>query len=365
MPNGKPMKSRPKDPVQSARAAGLRYVRETTSGFTRQKCGTGFRYLDTAGKSLRDKQHLARIRSLVIPPAWQRVWICPLPEGHLQAVGYDAKGRKQYRYHPIYSHFRNHTKFGRMPEFAKALPLIRHRVQRDLARPGLPREKVLATVVRLLETTYIRIGNTEYAKQNKSFGLTTLRDRHVDIEGADVRFHFRGKSGQDHDIHLHDRRLARIIRECQDLPGYELFQYLDHDGRQHTIDSNDVNAYLREITGGDFTAKDFRTWAGTVQSALVLADIGPAQSETEMKRNVVTAIKAVAGRLGNRPATCRKYYVHPVVLDAYADGTLFSCVKPPDGPFTPTAATLHPEEECVLRLIRKRAADLLALPGAA
>jgi DNA topoisomerase-1 len=341
------------DPVESARAAGLRYVRETSAGFTRRRAGKGFCYLDTEGKPLRDKEHLDRIRSLVIPPAWERVWICPLPNGHLQAIGYDAKGRKQYRYHPIYAQFRNHTKFGRMPEFAQALPSIRHRVLQDLSKPALPREKVLATVVRLLETTYIRIGNKEYAKQNHSFGLTTLRDRHVAIEGGTVRFHFRGKSGQDHEVELHDRRLARIVRECQDLPGYELFQYVDRAGNRHTIDSNDVNLYLREIAGGDFTAKDFRTWAGTVQSALELAAAGPAESETAIKRNVANVIKTVASRLGNRPATCRKYYVHPLVVECYAQGTLFSCVKPPDGEFTPTADALHPEEQCVLKLIKQ------------
>ncbi len=353
------------DPVASAKAAGLRYVRETTSGFTRKRAGSGFVFLDLNGKPIRDEEHLKRIRSLVIPPAWERVWICPRAEGHLQAVGYDAKGRKQYRYHPVYAHFRNHTKFGKMPEFGKALPRIRHQAQHDLAKPGLPREKVLATVVRLLETTYIRIGNTEYAKQNKSFGLTTLRDRHVKVEDGTVRFRFRGKSSQDHDIAVHDKRLARIVRECQDLPGYELFQYVDANGDQHTIDSNDVNAYLREISGADFTAKDFRTWSGTVQAALELAEIGPAENETQLKHNVASAIKTVAGRLGNRPATCRKYYVHPAVLDAYADGTLFSCVKPPDGEFVPSGETLHPEEQCVLRLITQRAMDPLALPGAA
>ena len=289
------------DPVESAHAAGLRYIRETNSGFTRKRNGTVFQFLDDGGKPIVDAEHLKRINSLVIPPAWERVWICPRPEGHLQAIGYDVKGRKQYRYHPAYSQFRNHTKFDKMPEFGKMLPLIRHRAQHDLLKPGLPREKVLATVVRLLETTYIRIGNTEYAKQNKSFGLTTLRDRHVQIEGATVHFRFRGKSSQDHDIELHDRRLARIIRECQDLPGYELFQYLDEHGGQHTIDSNDVNSYLREITGAHFTAKDFRTWSGTVQAALELAEIGPASSETAMKHNIIAAIKTVARRLGESP----------------------------------------------------------------
>lgn len=334
------------DPVQEAKALGLRYIRETSKGYTRRRAGKGFYYLDENGRPIRNKETLARIRSLVIPPAWERVWICAEACGHLQAVGYDAKGRKQYRYHPQYAATRNETKFSRMPDFAKALPEIRERVRLDLAKPGLPREKVLATVVRLLETTYIRIGNAEYARENHSFGLTTLRNRHVAIEGSTIRFRFRGKSGQEHEVKLHDRRLARIVRECQDLPGYELFQYLGDEGQPHAVHSHDVNDYLREVCGGDFTAKDFRTWAGTVQAALDLAEIGPGDSETAIKRNVVTAVKAVASRLGNRPATCRKYYVHPKVLEAYESGILFDYMKEgsPAGP-------LHPEEECVMRLL--------------
>ena len=341
----------PSDPFESARAIGLRYIGQSISGFSRKRAGKGFRFLDCDGRPIRDEEHLKRIRSLVIPPAWERVWICPMPNGHLQAFGYDARGRKQYRYHPVYSQIRNHAKFDRMPEFAEALPRIRDRVRHDLARRALPREKVLATVVRLLETTCIRIGNVEYAEQNQSFGLTTLRDRHVQIVDDTVRFRFRGKSHQDHEIELHDRRLARIIQDCQDVPGYELFQYVDEDGQHHSIDSSDVNAYLRETCGGDFTAKDFRTWSGTVQAALELAGIGPARSETEAKRNIAAAIKNVAGRLGNRPATCRKYYVHPVVLDSYVDEMLFRYVKPPEREAAADEAALHPEEQCVLRLI--------------
>jgi DNA topoisomerase-1 len=334
------------DPVEAAKAVGLRYIRETTKGYTRRRAGKGFCYLDEAGRPIRDKEILRRIRSLVIPPAWERVWICAQPCGHLQAVGYDARGRKQYRYHPDYSATRNETKFGRMTEFAKALPAIRQRVRHDLAKPGLPREKVLATVVRLLETTCIRIGNVEYARENHSFGLTTLRHRHAAIEGSTIRFHFRGKSGLEHEVEVHDARLARIVRECQDLPGYELFQYVGDSGERHTVDSCHVNEYLREVSEGEFTAKDFRTWAGTVQAALELAEVGPGESATAIKRNVVAAVKGVASRLGNRPATSRKYYVHPAVLTAYEDGALFEYMKE-----RPATRGLHPEEECVVRLL--------------
>lgn len=347
----------PVDPIDSAVIAGLHYVSETGPGYTRRRAGKGFCFLDSEGRTLRDPQELARIRSLVIPPAWTNVWICPSASGHLQAVGYDARGRRQYRYHPRYREIRDQTKFERMPEFAKYLPLIRTRVAEDLARTGLPREKVLATVVKLLETTFIRIGNTEYARQNESFGLTTLRNRHVDIEGSTIRFRFRGKSGQDHEVEIKDRRIARIVRACHDLPGYSLFEYLDTDGTVRTIGSGDVNNYLKEITGKDFTAKDFRTWAGTVQTALELARIGPFASEAEAKRNIVTAIKATAKRLGNRPATCKNYYVHPAITESYMTGTLLQTVTPPD-PDAPALddESLHPEEACVLRLIRGYAA---------
>ncbi len=344
------------DPKESAAQAGLRYVTYGGPGITRKRSGKGFVYLGTDGKPLKDKQHLERIKSLVLPPAWERVWICASPLGHLQAVGVDAKGRKQYRYHPRYREFRNETKFRKMQDFSRALPGIRKHVNKDLALTGLPREKVLATVVRLLETTFIRIGNVEYARENDSFGLTTLRNRHVDLEGGTLKFHFRGKSGQEHEIELHDRRLARIVRQCQDLPGHELFQYVGETGERHTIDSCDVNDYLKQITGSDFTAKDFRTWAGTVQSALKLASLGPSQSETETKRNVLEAVKYTAKRLGNKPATCRKYYIHPFVLEAYGDGSLIDYVKPPSEEFVPTEIALHPEEQCVIKLIQSREA---------
>jgi DNA topoisomerase-1 len=310
---------------------------------TRRKTGRGWCFLDETGRPIRDRETLQRIRNLVIPPAWSRVWICPSPNGHLQAVGYDARGRKQYRYHSDYSALRNATKFGRMAEFGALLPRIRERVQSDLAKHGLPREKVLAAVVRLLETTCIRVGNEEYARQNKSFGLTTMQDRHVDINGSTVRFHFRGKSGQEHEIKLHDRRLARIVHECQDLPGCELFQYIGEDGARHGIDSGDVNLYIAEIGAPGFTAKDFRTWAGTVQMATALAECGAADSATQCKKRIVEAVKQVAANLGNRPATCRKYYVHPAILEFYEKGTLFEFMKKED------------REECVLGLLKKLA----------
>ena len=353
----------PPDPEQSALLIGLRYVRCGGPGFERRRAGKGFVYLDLQGKAIRDRETLRRIRSLALPPAWEQVWISPLPNGHLQATGVDARGRRQYRYHAQYRLIRNHTKFNRMLDFAKALPAIRARVESDLKQPSLTREKVVATVVALLERTLIRVGNEEYARENSSFGLTTLRDRHVRINGASVRFHFRGKSGQMHEITLEDRRLARIIRECRDIPGFELFQYFDEFGEVHAIDSGDVNGYLREITQEDFTAKDFRTWAGTVQTALTLAAMGRAETQTEAKRNIVQAIKETAERLGNRPATSRNYYVHPAVIEAYADGSLFDYVKEPEAgseaQYQPGARSLHPEEASVVELIRAKSAALI------
>jgi DNA topoisomerase I len=309
------------DPAESARLAGLRYVSETGPGIRRRRAGRGFVYLN-GHEPVRDATTLARIRSLVIPPAWRDVWICPAPSGHIQAVGRDARGRKQYRYHPRWRETRDETKYARMLAFARALPRIRARVATDLRRHGLPREKVLATVVRLLETTLMRVGNEEYARANKSFGLTTLRDRHVDVDGAAVRFEFRGKGGKEHAVGVRDPRVARIVRHLQDLPGQELFQYLDEDGTRRTVDSGDVNAYLREISGEDFTAKDFRTWAGTVLCALALAEIGLGDSERATRRNITRAIGRVAERLGNTPAISRKCYVHPGVLEAYQQGAI-------------------------------------------
>jgi len=341
--------------IASARTVGLHYVDATVNGFTRRRSGKGFRYFDTHGRLLRDPVHLKRIGSLVIPPAWRDVWICPTAQGHLQAVGYDARGRRQYRYHPAYRTVRDETKFARMPAFARVLPRIRRRVNHDLAGPGVSREKVLASVVRLLEITSIRIGNIEYARDNESFGLTTLRNRHAAIEGSTIRFRFRGKSGIDHEVEIKDRRIARVVKACHDLPGYHLFEYMDDEGIIRAISSGDVNAYIRGIAGEEFTAKDFRTWAGTVQTALALAGIGGFENLTEAKRNVVAAIKDTAKQLGNRPATCRKYYVHPAVIEAYLEGSLLRTVSPDAADLKNTNTNrsgLYPDEHCVLRLIR-------------
>jgi DNA topoisomerase-1 len=339
----------PSDPYESARIAGLRYVSDESPGIVRKRSGRGFCYLDPEGRQVRDPEILKRIRSLVIPPAWTSVWICPNKNGHIQAVGRDARGRKQYRYHPLYRAVRDATKFTRMAAFAEALPKIRQRVQQDLNKPGLPKEKVLATIVRLLERTGIRVGNEEYAKTNNSYGLTTMRDRHVDIDGHKLRFHFRGKSGLMHDIELSDRKLANILRDCQEIPGHELFHYLNEEGEVCKISSDDVNDYLRDITGQDFTAKDFRTWVGTGQALVELEQLGPCTCETEAKKNIVAAIKNAAAKLGNKPSTCRTYYVHPAVLDAYTDGRLFeelSSVSPGSDAFG-----LRREEVCALKLV--------------
>jgi DNA topoisomerase-1 len=308
--------------MQSARAAGLRHVSDAAPGIARRRARRRFLYVHPKGRAVRDPATLERIRTLAIPPAWTAVWICRRPDGHLQATGRDARGRKQYRYHQRWREARDETKYGRMLAFAAALPSIHRRVGRDLARHGLPREKILATVVRLLETTLIRVGNEEYARDNDSFGLTTLRARQVKVNGSKVRFHFRGKSGVEHAIELEDRRMASIVRRVRDLPGQELFQYVDEDGAQRSIGSDDVNAYLKEISGEDFTSKDFRTWAGTVLAARALARLGAFDSQAQAKRNVVTAVEAVAGLLGNTAAVCRKCYIHPAVIESYLEGRL-------------------------------------------
>ena len=310
------------DPVESAKAAGLRYVTDDEPGIRRVKRGKGFSFVDPQGRAVKDEKTLERIRKLAIPPAWTDVWICPRPNGHLQATGRDARGRKQYRYHADWREVRDETKFGRMIAFGESLPKIRERIEQDMGQRGLGREKVLATVVKLLETTLIRVGNKEYVKQNNSFGLTTLRDQHVDVEGSKLRFEFRGKSGKEHSVEVQDRRLARIVRQCRDLPGQKLFQYLDENGERQSVSSEDVNAYLRETTGEDFSAKDFRTWGGTVLALSALLEVGACESEREANRAVVEAIKHVSGQLGNRPAICRKYYVHPVVIQTFLEGSL-------------------------------------------
>ena len=316
----------PLDPVASAKAAGLRYVTDRKPGIRRHAIsedGKQFAYsVDPDGKDLDDEDALKRIRSLVIPPAWTDVWICKQANGHLQVTGRDARGRKQSRYHPKWREIRDETKYERMLKFAAALPRIRERVNADLKLPGLPRKKVLATLVSVMEATHIRVGNQEYARENKSYGLTTMRNKHVEVHGAEVTFSFQGKSRVHHTISLHDRRLARIIKACEEIPGYELFQFLDHEGNHHAIDSADVNEYLREIAGEHFTAKDFRTWAGTVLASEMLRNLGPSETAAQAKKNVVEAIKAVAKQLGNTPAVCRKAYVHPAVLEAYLEGKI-------------------------------------------
>lgn len=339
------------DPLASATEAGLRYVSDCGPCIQRVRSGKGFRYIGPDGKPLRDEAHLQRIRSLVIPPAWTNVWICPSPKGHLQAVGWDAKGRKQYRYHPLYRAVRDEIKFGKMTEFGAVLGRIRRRVEADLALPGLPKEKVLATAVRLLETTCIRVGNDEYARANDSFGLTTMRDRHARIDGSKLMFRFRGKSGMEHSVELNDRRLARIVKQCRDLPGYELFQYVDENGTVCRIDSGDVNEYIRHIAGEQFTAKDFRTWAGTVGTIQELVAIGRCASATAGKKNIVLAMKRVASTLGNRVATCRKYYVHPAVLDAYSTSALFDALGTGKDQFAAYKRLGLKREECAVMAI--------------
>ncbi|UBF23743.1 DNA topoisomerase IB [Kovacikia minuta CCNUW1] len=343
------------DPVESAKAVGLRYVTDDTKGISRKRYGKkGFVYLDVNGDRIQDPEELKRINALAIPPAYKDVWICPFPNGHLQATGRDAKGRKQYRYHPLWRSIRDQTKFTRMIIFSQSLPTLRERLEHDLLLPGLPKEKVLAAILRLMEMTRIRVGNEEYARTNESYGLTTLRDEHVEVKGAQMQFHFRGKSGIEHEIAITDKRLARIVKRCQDIPGQELFQYRDDNGEYQTISSGDVNDYLREITGQDFTAKDFRTWAGTVLAASELASIGPFTSQTAAKKNIVQAIKTVAVHLGNRPATCRKYYVHPAILEAYQDETLHQITQKYAATIVDNAYALKPEELAVVAMLEQQ-----------
>jgi DNA topoisomerase-1 len=345
------------DPVESAKSAGLRYVSHKMPGIRRLKKGAGFVFVAADGKPVRDAETLARIKSLVIPPAWTDVWVCPNPRGHLQAVGRDQRGRKQYRYHPKFRAVRDENKYERMIAFVHALPKIRQRVRHDLDQPGLPREKVLAAVVRLLETTLIRVGNDEYAQQNNSFGLTTLKDRHAKVTGSRIRFQFRGKSGVRHDVELADPRVAKIVKQSQDLPGQELLQYVDEEGNVRDIGSGDVNDYLREITGQHFTAKDFRTWAGTVLAARALQEFTQIDSQAQAKKNVVRAIEAVAGKLGNTRAVCRKCYVHPAVIDSYMDGSLLEHLGGEVRKMIKPLRHLRPEEAAVLVLLQKRLAD--------
>ena len=342
--NGKSYKRLPVlHPVRSAHAAGLRYVSDAAPGLVREGVPGAFRYRHPQGTLVRDTATLARIRALAVPPAWREVWICAREDGHLQATGRDARRRKQYRYHERWREARDETKYGRLVAFARALPRIRRRTNRDLARPGLPREKALAAVVRLLEATLIRVGNEAYARENESFGLTTLRGRQVRIAGAKLRFCFRGKSGVRHDVELTDRRLARIVRRMRELPGEELFGYLDEAGEQRPIESGDVNDYLKETAGEAFTSKDFRTWAGTLLCARALRRLEPPASEAEGRRHLAQAIESVAKALGNTRAVCRKCYIHPRVIDAYLEGRLRTLMNG------------APEETAVVRVLRIRA----------
>ncbi len=338
----------------AAKAAGLRYVNDSAPGIAREGGGKRVRYTDADGNKVSDADTLARIRALVIPPAWTDVWICKLSNGHLQATGRDARGRKQYRYHSRWRDVRDEVKYERMLSFGKALPAIRRRVDADLKLPGLPRDKVLATIVFLLQATMMRIGNEEYARTNKSFGLTTLRRRHVRIDGSAVEFRFRGKSGVYHAVKVQDRRLARIIARTRDLPGQDLFQYVDDHGDAHTVGSSDVNDYLRTVSGEDYTAKDFRTWSGTVLAALALHEFERFDSATQAKKNIVRAIESVAEKLGNTPSICRKCYVHPAVIDAYLDGTVLEALRSRAEQEMEELHDLRPEEAAVLALLQQR-----------
>jgi DNA topoisomerase-1 len=340
--------------AEEAGKAGLRYTSDAKPGIRRRAHGNSFSYFGTDERRVKDKETLARIKRLAIPPAWTDVWISPHSDGHIQATGRDARGRKQYRYHADWRQQRDENKFDHMVAFARALPRIRRRVRRDLTRRGMPREKVLATVVRLLEATLIRVGNDEYARHNNSYGLTTMRNRHARVVGTHVRFTFRGKSAKRHEISVRDSQLARIVRHCRDMPGQELFGYEDEAGQPRDVGSQDVNGYLREISGQDFTAKDFRTWAGTVLAAIALREFKAVTGQTQAKKNVVTAIEAVAKMLGNTPAVCRKCYIHPRVLESYLAGNTIATIRQRVARKIDRALSqLKPEEAAVLVLIQR------------
>jgi DNA topoisomerase-1 len=345
----------PVDPKEAAEQAGLIYVSDEERGLRRERAGDSFRFLKPGGAPVEDEATLERIRKLAIPPAWEEVWICPKATGHIQATGRDAKGRKQYKYHPQFREVRESTKYEHMMEFARALPAVRAKLAEHMALRGLPREKVLATVVHLLETTLIRVGNDDYARTNKSYGLTTLRNPHVKVEGAELRFQFKGKSGKTWRLQLKDRRVAKIVRACQELPGQRLFQYQDDEGEVREVTSADVNAYLKEVTGSDITAKDFRTWAGTVLAALALQEFEEIDTQAAQKKNIKAAIERVSARLGNTPTICRKCYVHPEVLNAYVEGDLVLQVKEQaEEALREEIAQLKPEEAAVLAMLEGR-----------
>lgn len=354
------------DPRDAAESAGLRYVSDERPGIRRKKAGTGFSYTQPDGSKLIEPDALKRIRALAIPPAWTDVWICPFSDGHIQATGRDAKGRKQYRYHARFREVRESTKYEHVVAFADALPSLRETVREHMALRGLPREKVLATVVHLLETTLIRVGNDDYAKQNNSYGLTTLKNRHAAVEGNEVRFRFTGKGGKQWSLRVRDRRVAKIIRACQELPGQELLQYIDEQGNCQDVTSTDVNEYLKSITGKDITAKDFRTWAGTVLAAMALSELESFDSAAQAKRNLRNAIEKVSARLGNTPTICRKCYIHPEVLNSYMDGNLVLEIKSQaESELRSAVENLKPEEAAVLALLRGRLAKEAEQPESA
>lgn len=341
------------DPEESAEIAGLRYVSDTEPGFGRRRAGSGFVYIDKSGDIITDEKKKSRIESLVIPPAWENVWISPFANGHIQATGRDSKGRKQYIYHPRWDEVRNFSKFGKIVAFGETLPLIRMRVEEDLRKTSFRREKVLAIIVRLLEMTMIRVGNKEYALTNGSYGLTTLRNRHLDVKGQNPRFIFKGKSGKMWEVNISDRRIARLVKQCQELPGQHLFQYYDESDKLVPVGSSDVNGYLKEIIGQDYTAKDFRTWGGTVTAAKILYSAGKGETDKDNKKKIVDAVKHVSTMLNNTPSVCRKYYIHPDILDSYLDGRLFEVMESmkdiaPSSPFD-----LSPEESAVLSILRQ------------
>ncbi|MBT2245978.1 DNA topoisomerase IB [Sphingobium sp. BHU LFT2] len=342
-------------PQEAAESIGLTYVNDNDPGIKRLKHGKSFRYVDEGGKPMRDRDTLDRIRKLAIPPAYADVWICAREDGHIQATGRDTKGRKQYRYHARFREVRDGTKYEHMLEFAKALPTIRAKIDEHLSLRGLPREKVLATIVRLLETTMIRVGNADYARQNKSYGLTTLKDRHVAVEGTQLRFNFKGKSGKQWRLSIRDRRIARIVKASQDLPGQHLFQYHEDDGTRREVSSSDINAYLKQISGADITAKDFRTWSGTVIAAIALSEYEKVDSAAAANRNVREAIEAVAARLGNTPTVCRKCYIHPEVFESYlSDALVLEARDEAAKELRDDIARLRPEEAVVLAFLHKR-----------
>lgn len=342
-------------PVAAAKSAGLRYVNDHDPGITRVSAARGVHYKDAQGRRITDPKTLGRIRHLAIPPAWTDVWICVREDGHIQATGRDARRRKQYRYHPDWRAIRDENKYERMIAFGKALPRIRRRVARDLRRPGLGREKVLATMLRLLETTLVRVGNEEYARENGSIGLSTMRDHHVDVKRGTLQFHFKGKSGRRHRIELHDPRTAKIVRRIQELPGQELFQFIDDQGRPQDVKSEDVNDYLRQIAGAEFSAKDFRTWAGTVLAAIALRQFEAFETKKQAKKNLMTAIERVAGRLGNTPNVCRKCYIHPIVLESYLDGkTVDVILGKTEQALSEKLASLNGTEGAVLAFLQQQ-----------